>query len=378
MDPLTQGLLGGVAAQAFFGGRLPRSAWLVGLASGMAADLDIFIRPASDPLGGLTHHRHFTHALAFAPVGALLCALPFLLWPKREEGRPAIGGAFRGSRWAVYGAALAAYLTHGPLDACTSYGTMLWWPFTGARVSWDVVGIIDPVVTLSLLVALAWSAWAKRPRIALAGLLVVLAYFGLGLAQRERARGVQRELAAARGDVIERSRLMPQPLTLLLWRSIYESDGRMRADSIRAPFFGETTVWAGGSAPVARLEDLFAGRVCTDEERCAYERFAWFADGYVALDASDPGVVGDMRYAMAPDRFASLWGMRIPGPAGGKPMFGGLPGARGDGAQRMWSALLGRDKGYVPVKDAVERIRREAASSAPARPATTPAPAAAP
>ena len=35
-------------------------------------------------------------------------------------------------------------LTHGFLDACTSYGTSLFWPFSSTRVSWNVISIVDP------------------------------------------------------------------------------------------------------------------------------------------------------------------------------------------------------------------------------------------
>ena len=41
MDPLTQGLLGGVAAQLVCGRTLPRTAWLVGFVAGTTADITV-------------------------------------------------------------------------------------------------------------------------------------------------------------------------------------------------------------------------------------------------------------------------------------------------------------------------------------------------
>ena len=43
MDPLTQGLLGAVAAQVCVGHKLSRTAWLVGGLTAMSADLDVVL-----------------------------------------------------------------------------------------------------------------------------------------------------------------------------------------------------------------------------------------------------------------------------------------------------------------------------------------------
>lgn len=332
MDTPTQGLLGAVVAQAICGRKLPRSAWLIGMVGGIAADLDLLIHGSSDLLGGLTYHRHFTHALAFIPIGALIAALPFVFWP-----------AFRGKRWWVLAASALAYATHGLLDACTSWGTLLWWPFSEARVAWDIIGIIDPVFTLVLLVGLVWSVLARRRRVASAAFGISLLYLGLGFVQHQRAAAVQRQLAQMRAQRIERGRVLPSPLNLILWRSIYEVDGQLYADSIRVPFFGTATVWVGTSTPRLTLEDVEAEGPLDASVRAAFERFSWFADGYTAYDASAPRVVGDMRYGLEPDVFASMWGLQLPerGQAG-KAKFMHMP-ARREGLSRFWPRLLGRD-----------------------------------
>ena len=152
MDLLTQGILGAAASQALLGRRLPRAAAIIGFVAGLLADADIFIRPASDPLGGLTYHRHFTHSLLFIPLGALIAAIPFFFVP-----------SLRAQRKLVYLAALAAYATHGLLDACTSYGTMLFWPFSDVRIAWDLIAIIDPAFTLPLLLGIIIALWRKHP-----------------------------------------------------------------------------------------------------------------------------------------------------------------------------------------------------------------------
>src|SRR5688572_29522369 len=122
MDPITQGALGAAAAQLGTSHRLGRRAWLYGAAGGMAADLDVLIRSSSDPLLAIEYHRHFTHSLAFIPVGGLLAALP---WVLRKRHRPQ-------ARWIALATTLG-YATHGLLDAFTTYGTQLLWPFSSHR-----------------------------------------------------------------------------------------------------------------------------------------------------------------------------------------------------------------------------------------------------
>ncbi len=85
MDPVTHVLLGAGLSYAVFGRKLGRTAAAVGALAGLAPDADVFIRSSNDPLLGIEYHRHFTHALAFAPVGA---AVVSGIWWIRRKWRP--------------------------------------------------------------------------------------------------------------------------------------------------------------------------------------------------------------------------------------------------------------------------------------------------
>ncbi|MDJ0522210.1 MAG: metal-dependent hydrolase, partial [Planctomycetota bacterium] len=67
MDPVSQGMLGAVTAQAVLGPRGGRHVWLAGLAGGMLPDADMVLQPLSDPALPWELHRHFTHAYVMAP-----------------------------------------------------------------------------------------------------------------------------------------------------------------------------------------------------------------------------------------------------------------------------------------------------------------------
>ncbi len=305
MDPLSQGLLGAAAAQALVGRRLPRSAWAIGLGAGLLADADVFFTVPGDPVATMALHRHFTHALLFIPAGGLLAAA-LLAWLP----------AYRGARRWVVAAALAGYATHALLDACTSYGTLLYWPISDHRAAWDVVSVIDPLFTLPLLAAVVIAAARRSRGFAAAGLVWCAAYLGLGMWQHHRAMQVQHQLAEQRGQTIEHGRVMPTLGNMIIWRSVYAADGRLHADAVRLIPWDRPTVREGVTVPLAEPHALHTGDAGTDR---SIDTFAWFADGYLAALPGHRGWVGDMRYSLDPSGFVPLWALRI------EPIALGLP-----------------------------------------------------
>jgi len=213
MDPITQGALGAAWAQAGGGGRprqrfaLIRDATVLGALSGMAPDLDVLIQSPRDPLLFLEYHRHFTHALAFVPVGALLCAAG-LHWLVRRRLK------FR----ETYLFCLLGYASHGLLDACTTYGTQLLWPFSSERVAWHVVSVVDPFFTLPLMLLVAAAWYWRRRALAWAGLVWGVAYLSAGAVLNQRAETLGWELAAARGHTPVRLEAKPSFANLVLWK----------------------------------------------------------------------------------------------------------------------------------------------------------------
>jgi inner membrane protein len=299
MDLLTQGLLG--AACAVSVARRPelRPALAIGFFAGMLADADVLIRSSSDPLLTLEYHRQFTHALLFIPFGAAFAAL--LCWlPARRRLQPR----------RIYLYAFFGYLPSGLLDAFTSYGTQLLWPFSDARIAWNAVSVVDPLFSLALVTGLLVGALRQRPAAARIGLAIALLYLGAGLLQRERAEAFAAEIAAARGHPVERLQAKPTLGNLLLWRIIYLSGGHFHVDAVRVPPWGASRHYPGGALPQfdpADLEALPADSLLRQD----VERFAYFSDGYLAWHPQRPEVLGDVRYAMLPNDLQPLWAIEI-------------------------------------------------------------------
>lgn len=300
MDTITQGFLGAAAAQAVAGPRPLRRTWLYGAIGGMAADVDMVFEAMADPMLGFRFHRHFTHALAFIPLGGLLVALLFLL---PRSNRP---------HWrAILLATTVGYATHGPLDACTGYGTVLGWPFTEARVALDWVSILDPLVTLFLVVGVVMAARRASARPARIALAATVLYIGFGALQRHRVVAAVDTIAAARGHDPERMRALILVLSNMRWRVFYEADGRAYVHHVAAPWIGDVRVREGPSYPILREGDLDGGVRGDTRTLAAFRRFRWFADGWVGRWPGDPRGVGDMRYSTSTTEAAPMWGIRL-------------------------------------------------------------------
>ena len=304
MDPLSQAAIGAAAAQATFGRKLPRSAWWLGALAGMTPDLDTFI-PAADATAGWVHHRGFTHSLAFAPVGGAICAAAFLL----------ISKSLRRSPWAVLGACVLGVLTHAPLDALTTYGTQLYWPFTRRRAALDWMPIIDPIWTLTLWAFVIVAIWKKSPRPAIVGLVVAGLYIGFGAYQHQRGVWALRDLAQSRGHEIERLRVMPSPASLALWRGVYVDDGVAYAAALRTGYLSVGPAQVRDDArsvtPANSRQVLTAADMPSNPEaQRQFDIFDWFADGLVvAADPAEPLKTVDGRYGGDAGTFAGLWGV---------------------------------------------------------------------
>ncbi|MDA0760827.1 MAG: metal-dependent hydrolase [Proteobacteria bacterium] len=297
MDPFSQAVVGATFASTSADKTSIRPIILAGALAGMAADLDVLINSATDPLLFLEYHRQFTHSLLFVPIGAALVALA--LWPFFKR---------RLTSKQLFIACFLGYLSHGLLDACTTYGTQLLWPITDHRFAWHLISIIDPLFTLPLAVALVWAMIALKPfaaqRLALFWMLV---YLSLGEIQRQRAVDAGYELAESRGHMPTRLEAKPGFAQLILWKIVYEWDGHFYVDGVRTAF--DINYYPGDR--IRKIDAEWANRVLPPKSqiRRDFDRFRWFSNDYLALDTEQDNLVIDVRYSMNVRDIRPLWGV---------------------------------------------------------------------
>lgn len=301
MDPLTQGVVGAIAAQSGSTKKQVKLAALVGFVAGGAADLDVFIQSDANPLLGLMLHRHFTHSLLFIPLGALAVATGFWLlgrWLKRPlPFKP------------LFLYALLGYATHGVIDAATSYGTVLGWPFTDTRFAWDLIAIIDPVFTLPLILAVFLAIRRKNPNFARAGLIYGLLYFTILAGHQYATRQVY--LTEVPATAHKTARVMPALFRPFSYRGVYRCDDFIHISTISAPLFGDVSIKHAGKVRLVTVADVEIAKNISPTLVENLKNYNWFADGFMGSYSENPYILADYRYGNFGAPLNPLWGVRI-------------------------------------------------------------------
>ena len=297
MDPLSQGTVGAALAQSSASKKNIFKISVIGFLAGLAPDLDVLIQSSTDPILSLEYHRQFSHSLLFIPFGALIVAL--LIFPLVKKSM---------NLKTVYIASLLGYATHGLLDACTSYGTLLFWPFSNERVTWNNISIIDPLFTIPALILAVTAIKTKKRIFSFFSIGWIIFYFSLGLVQYERALSAANDLAESRGHNPERLTLKPSFGNLILWKSIYQQEQTFYVDAIRT--VRSSTVCLGESIEIFDYQQHLSGLDKESQQARDVERFRWFSQDYLGFD-EEKNLVTDVRYSMLPNQIQPMWGLVI-------------------------------------------------------------------
>ena len=297
MDPLSQGTVGAALAQSSASKKNIFKISVIGFLAGLAPDLDVLIQSSTDPILSLEYHRQFSHSLFFIPFGALIVAL--LIFPLVKKSM---------NLKTVYIASFLGYATHGLLDACTSYGTLLFWPFSNERVTWNNISIIDPLFTIPALILAVTAIKTKKRIFSFFSIGWIIFYLSLGLVQYERALSAANDLAESRGHNPERLTLKPSFGNLILWKSIYQYEQTFYVDAIRT--VRSSTVCLGESIEIFDYQQHLSGLDKESQQARDVERFRWFSQDYLGFD-EEKNLVTDVRYSMLPNQIQPMWGLVI-------------------------------------------------------------------
>lgn len=283
MDTPTHGIIGRLVARAVWPGR--RDNGLVNLATlcSVLPDADVFL--PGGPLERLQTHRGFTHSLLGAAVLSGIVTLAARRFGMRQVPIRT-----------TYLASLGGMLFHILFDWFTSYGTMVFEPFSNYRATSDVLFIIDPYLTLMVMVGLI-IGW-RRPDGAIAyrtGVAVMAAYVlmnaavtGLGLWHVETW--------ADRQEIkVGQTASLPVPFSPLWRRGVLVSGGRTYDLPVSAwgGVAGDPIPHQNGESD-PRLERLWATR-----QGAIYRWFARFP--VVVEDGDGKLVIQDLRFMIRAD-----------------------------------------------------------------------------
>lgn len=283
MDSITQAVLGASIQGALLGRWQGRKALLYGAMLGTLPDLDVVI-DYGDSVAAMTYHRGFSHSLFVLSGLALL-----LTWLIRQW-RPNPDYSARRLFLAIW----LVLITHPLLDAFTSYGTQLLWPFAPTPAAWSSIFIIDPIYSLPLLGAVIYGLIRglqdKANPVVNWALAFSTVYLASTLGGKHMAeQRVEKELAS-QGIEAKGIFSSPTPFNTLLWRVIV----------IEGEDYHEALVgWFDSAPPV--LERIPRGAVLSEAlaDSPAHQRLKWFTNDVLRYDRlGNHLVVTDIRLGM--------------------------------------------------------------------------------
>ena len=300
MDPFTQGIVGTTAAQAIAKKDKLITASLIGLLAGLAPDIDIFIRSESDPLLFLEYHRHFTHSLIFIPFGALICSLVFYYTFAQR-----LSLSFR--QTFVY--SFFGYATHGIIDSFTSYGTLLYWPFSHDRVAWNTISVIDPLFTIPIFIFLVFAIFKGNKTFTVYAIVWVLVYQTVAYSQKNRAEEIILNHAQKTGHNVVTLEAKPSFGNIVVWKVIYSTNDKYYVNAIRLGL--DHKIYHGESIDKLSIKKSFRWLDNKSQQAIDLEKFRWFSNGYLAVDKDESNKVYDIRFSTVPNQVEGLWGIRL-------------------------------------------------------------------
>lgn len=330
MDSISQAALGAALGGVVLGKHLGRLALAGGALLGTVPDLDSFL-DYGDAVSNFTEHRGFSHSiLVLVPLSMILAWL-------LHRWRPAI--SFR--RWLAFCGLVL--VTHPLLDAFTTYGTQLIWPF-GEPVGLSSMFIIDPLYTLPLLVGCGLALWRPPAVRAMAlGLAVSTVYLGWSLVGQAVITQRVMPVLAEHGLEDAPRLVQPMPFSTLLWRvTVMGEQERLELvtgflDDRMAP---DTETYPRHRALAEEAAEMPDG-----------QRLLWFTDGFLSFQIMDSMLTAtDVRLGI-PGAYPFTFALAERADEGWQPIRSYLlprEEISSEALQRLWSRILGRTSGTVP------------------------------
>jgi inner membrane protein len=408
MDSLTQITLGAAVGELVLGKKIGNRALVWGAIGGTIPDLDVLSKFWMSEIDSLAFHRGITHSVLFAMVGSwvfafllhryyksgmreqrwmaylsfmlgsllllslsggiiylfreassfvlflvlsihvgLLFLLILRLW-RSHFTRPVTPVAASFRDWLSL--FFWALLTHSLLDAFTSYGTQLFYPFTDWRVAFNVIAIVDPIYTLPFLGSLILAARLARDnpfraKLVRFGLVWSTAYLVLcGINKLYIDQIFERSFISA-GITPARYTTSPAIFSNILWQGVVESD---------SAFYLGTYSLFDSKASVVDFVKVAKTASDQEPEDSSVNILRWFSNGYYSLhtlpdgkyrfsDLRYGGIMGGDKKDPIEERF--IFSFLLTPKSGGWLVEQIQPGDRD--IKRVFAALWHRMKGHV-------------------------------
>ena len=217
MDSLTQIVLGAAVGEAVLGKKVGNKALLYGAIAGTIPDLDVIANYFTDTITAIEVHRGFSHSIVFSVLMSPLLGLVV----NRVERKLNLGW----KPWAKL--FFWGLVTHPLLDAFTTWGTQLFWPFD-IRLAFNSIFVIDPLYTFPFLIFTILVLFYRRGsqvrrKLNYLGLGISTAYLLVTLIVKIKVN--QKFENALKDQSLQYLKLStrPSPLNTILWNANVET-----------------------------------------------------------------------------------------------------------------------------------------------------------
>ncbi|MES2678278.1 MAG: metal-dependent hydrolase [Bacteroidota bacterium] len=219
MDSLTHTVLGACLGEVIAGKQMGKKAMLIGALANNFPDVDVVSHFFTTPAAGLLAHRGITHSIICCTV------LTFVFgWLLRKTFKNTTISSQRSQL--LIGSGLFLHIL---MDACTSYGTGWFEPFSDYRVSFNTLFIIDPFFLLPLLTGaiallILKKTAGKRQTIATVALTLSAFYLSVTFFIKIYVSDTVNKDLAAQNIPYNDYMVAPTPLNNLLWNVITKNE----------------------------------------------------------------------------------------------------------------------------------------------------------
>lgn len=219
MDSLTHTVLGACLGEIIAGKKIGKKAMLIGALANNFPDVDVVLNFFISPVQNLLAHRGITHSIFLCAVFSFLFSWLLTKILKKD------GIGFKQS-FVLIGSGLFLHIL---MDACTSYGTGWFEPFSNYRVSFNTLFIIDPFFLMPLLIAsvillFMKTASSKRTGTAQVALTVSAVYLLITFVVKSYVNNLVANDLSLQKIPNTDYMVTPAPLSNLLWNVITKND----------------------------------------------------------------------------------------------------------------------------------------------------------
>ncbi len=218
MDSLTQIVLGAAVGEASLGKKVGNKAMLWGAVAGTIPDLDVLSKLFVDNVTANELHRGFSHSILFSILAAPLFGWLLSKLYKNNE-----------ADWKDWTKLMFLGLfTHPILDAFTTWGTQLFWPFN-YKVAINNIFVVDPLYTIPFLIfviiAMCYKrTHPKRKKYNNLGLYISSSYMVITLVLQQTATANFSNNLENQHIQYNEIQTRPTPLNSILWTANIETN----------------------------------------------------------------------------------------------------------------------------------------------------------